>query len=258
MSEEAVKDPGVEPGKQVTNWDEEMAKYAQKAAASERPQLAAISLRGGFMKYNDVAIPGNKLQTIVIASVMERVFYEERFDPNKPASPSCFAFHDGTDGVEWMPNEKSALNKSPTGCAYCQYSQWGSDPHNPGSRGKGCKEKRKLVLMPNPKSKEMALLSVPVMSVRNWSNYVNGIAASFQRPPWGMLTEISVRPDPKSQFVVEFEPVEPLPQDMLASVFDKIELATQILTTPYDYHNPQENLGQPNNGPKKEAKPKKY
>lgn len=243
----------IDKGKQVVNWEEELGKAAVKAAEAERPKLASISLRGGIMSYEKVAIPGNKLICIIVASNMQRLFYRERFDPNRPASPICFAFHDGEDGVPWVPHEK-AFEKQSEICATCQYNEWSSDPHNPGSKAKGCKEVRKLALIPGADAKEMALLSVPVMSVKNWSNYVNGVAASAKRPPWGVLTEVSVRPDARSQFTVHFDLVDLLPTDKLAGVFAKIGLANEVLTTPYDYQNPQETMGSSQDGPPKKKK----
>jgi hypothetical protein len=246
-----MSDDTVEKGKQVVNWEEELAKDAKQQAERERPALAAISLRGGIMMYEKIQIPGNKLICIIVASMMQRLYYDKPFDPNKPASPICFAFHDGEDGVPWTPHEKAHEKQAET-CALCPMSEWGSDIK--GGRGKACKEVRKLALIPGAESKEMALLSVPVMSVKNWSNYVNGVAASAKRPPWGVLTEISVHPDARSQFVVKFDLVDLLPESKLAGIYSKIGLAREVLTTPYDYQNPQETMGSRQDGPEKKKK----
>src|SRR5271156_7126172 len=104
------------------NWEEELAKDAKRSAESERPALAAISLRGGIMMYEKVQIPGNKLNVIIVASMMQRLFYDKPFDPNKPASPICFAFHDGEDGVPWVPHEKVHEKQAET-CALCPMSE---------------------------------------------------------------------------------------------------------------------------------------
>jgi hypothetical protein len=238
-------------GKEVVSWDEEMAKYAQKVAASERPNLASISLKGGIMSYEKTPIPGNKLLTIVIASMMENRFYKDRYDPNKPASPVCFAFHDGSDAEPWIPHPASHEIQSADGCATCPRMQWGSDLN--GGRGKACKQVRKLALMPKIDSKEMALLSIPVMSVKNWSNYVNGLAATIKRPPWGVVTEISVHPDPRSQFVVKFDVVELVPEDKLPQIFSQIKMANNVLSAPYDYADPGETAAD-NSATSKKAK----
>jgi|SRR5271155_480624 hypothetical protein len=241
----------ISKGKEIVNWEKELGEAAVKAAQSERPALAAISLRGGIMMYEKVAIPGNKLQCIIVASMMQRLFYPNPFNPNKPESPSCFAFHDGEDGVPWLPHEKVHDRQADT-CALCPRSEWGSDLK--GGKGKACKEVRKLAVIPGTESKEMALISIPVMSVKNWSNYVNGVAASAKRPPWGVVTEISVHPDARSQFVVKFDLVDLLPESSLAGVFGKIGLAKEVLTTPYDYQNPQETMGSRQDGPEKKKK----
>jgi hypothetical protein len=243
MSDEATNLP--------TTWEGELAKHAVAAAQAERPMLGFISLKAGVMTYEGQAIPGNKLNCIVVGSIQERTFYEERYDPNNTATPVCFAFHLGIDNVPWIPDNHSP-KKQHAECVTCPRNAWGSDLN--GRKGKACKEKRKLVVIPQSgNSKEMAIISVPVTSVRNWSNYVNGVAASAKRPPWGVVTEISVAPHATKQIEVKFSPVEVLPDDKLQEVFDKIPMAMAVLSQPYEAQ--PEPAAEPEDAkPKKKAK----
>lgn len=218
-----------------TNWEQEMAAEAQAVAKTERPSVNKINFQSGVMTYMDNALPDNELDGIIVAHVNEHVFYKDKWKPNVVTPPACFAL--GLPGEEMIPHD---VVPEPIGqtCANCDYFQWGSDLE--GGRGKACKERRRLAVLPNVDSideiaeAEMATMSLPVMSVRNWANYVNKLSATVQRPPWGVLTKIKLVPDSKSQFRVTFDAVEPLASDFLPAVHARIEGATSALLTPYD------------------------
>lgn len=226
-------------------WDEELKKHAVAAAQTERPALASISIRGGVMTYESQRMPDNKLSAIVVAALKERRYYANRFDPNKPEAPDCFSFLDDGQEEELMEHHADSFKPQHDGpCIACPQNQWGSNPNSPSGRGKNCSLTRKLALMPQMGSgKEMALISIPVMSVKNWSNYVNEVAATVARPPWAVITEISVHPNPRSQFEVKFKLVGLVADDKLGMISDKLGLANEILTTPYDKQNPPETAG---------------
>lgn len=224
---------------EVTKWDEELAKFAQEAASVERPTVANISLRGGVMTYMDQKIPGNKLPCIIIASVMENRYFSKKFDPNKPDAPDCFAFSD--TGEDMVPHEL-VFDRQHETCTGCPQMEWGSAVNSPSGRGKACKETRKIAVLPSSVLKEpgkidqaeMAMISIPVMSVKNWSNYVNNLSTTLQRPSWAVVTEVSVEPDPKSQFKVLFKYLEPIGDDFLSALSRRRIGAHAALTVPYE------------------------
>lgn len=219
---------------EVVDWKSEMANQAKAAAALERPSITQISTKSGVMSYQGQPVPGNKLRAVVIASVFEHRYYTGRFDANNPTSPVCFAF--SVDGEEMAPHADSSDAQCQTACNDCPKFAWGSDPN--GGRGKACKAVRRLALVPmdalkaNAQKAEMAMLWIPVTSVKFWANYVNAVA-SHNRPPWGVVTEISLTPDAKTQFKMNFDCVELLPDDMLGAAHSRIEQAIAMLTTPY-------------------------
>ena len=52
---------------------------------------------------------------------------------------------------------------------------------------------------------EVRSIGVPVMSVRNWAKYVKDVLAEeLERPYFGVVTTLSVVPDAKSQFKLQF------------------------------------------------------
>lgn len=221
--------------KAVTNWEEELAKYAKAEGESERPQLSRISLRGGVMKYMDQVIKGS-LNVVVIANIVEHSYYKGRFDPNKPEAPDCFAFSE--TGEEMVPHEKS-FAKQNDHCDGCPQFEWGSDTNSPSGKGKACKEKRKLLLLPatsieDIKSAELAIMDLPVMSVKNWSVYVAGLTAGEGIPSFAAITEIWVDPDPTAQFKVRFKFAGRVSENYLGDIMAKIAASKSSLFVPYE------------------------
>lgn len=218
-------------------WEERLARDAQNVAQTEKPKLANISLRAGIMQYQGIAVPGNKLPCVILGSAFIHRWYKDAFDPNNPASPECFAL--SLTGENMVPHEDSKDQKSAT-CDECEYFKWGSD--RKGGRGKDCKAGRRFTILPaaaikegGAKKAEMAMLTLPVTSVRNWANYVNRIASEYHRPPYAMLTEISVVADAKTQFQVKFEAMGIVEdQQTLQELVERIELSEKILMTPFD------------------------
>jgi hypothetical protein len=224
-------------GTEVVSWQERLADEAKNVAAMERPSLTSISLRAGVMSINGTQVPGNKLPAVVIASAFENQYYDKPFDPNVKENPLCFSL--SLSGEEMVPHPDSKQIQSSTTCAECPMFAWGSDPK--GGKGKACKQKRRLALLPAAALKdgeinkaELAVMTLPVMSVKNWSNYVNRLSTEFARPPWAVLTEVSVHPDPRTQFQVKFDTAGLVNDTFLDAIHGRIEQAVGIIMTPYD------------------------
>jgi hypothetical protein len=239
-------------------WDEILAKHATAAAALETPTTQNISVRGGYMTLNGVAVPNSDLDCVIIASTFENQYYDpaKPFDPDNLQNPICFSM--SLTGEEMVPDPKSLYPQS-TDCTNCPQMAWKSDPIR--KKGKACKEKRKLALLPagqlktgGIKKAELALLAIPVTSVKNWSNYVNSLRDEHQRPPFAMLTTISSRPHPRYQLEVTFALKGFVEEQFLGEVMDRIGPAQTLMMTPYE--------GQPEDPTKSREenakKPKKY
>jgi hypothetical protein len=217
-------------------WEDQLAKEAQDAAAIERPETAAFSLRGGILAFGGQAIKDNKMNTIVLATAHERAYFDTDWDPKNIRSPVCFAL--STDGSDLAPHANS-LSKQADACEGCPMNEWGSDPK--GGRGKACKEVRRLACMSDTAlddldamlDAQVANLRVPVTSVRNWGGYVHKLA-SGNRPPWSVITEVHVVADAKSQFQVNFDLVEAITDgEELKEVAAQRKRATALVMVPY-------------------------
>jgi hypothetical protein len=218
---------------------ERLAAQAKAAAATERPAVGRISLKSGVMSYGGTAMPGNKTEAVVVASVYRNVFYAGRYDANNVVNPNCFA---SSDSDKDMAPHANVSEPEHATCDGCPKNEWGSDPN--GGRGKACKQTRRLVLIPGHaveggaaavNTAELAILDLPVTSVKNYSSYVNALAASAKVPPFAAVAEISVVPDAKTQFKVNFKPIRVLPtEELLAAVEGRTHSALALGLEPYE------------------------
>jgi hypothetical protein len=223
----ATKAPGKPVSTALVPWEEEMAKRAKKAAKHEVPYASfkKISTQGGILKVDDEAIADNSLDIVIIGALHENQWYSKPFDPRAPTVPDCYAFNDpdgdedtkpedtmvahaeaeNPQGVE-DPNEQGA-NGNP--CNDCWANRMGSADTG---RGKACKNIRRLAVITadaledaeSLANAEVRALNVPVMSTFGWAKYVNKLADDMGRDYAGVITTLSLVPDPKSQFKVEF------------------------------------------------------
>lgn len=203
----------------VVDWDKEFAVSTQEMLRNEKPAANFISFRAGVISYDGNSAPGNKINVVVIGSAFENNYYPHRFDPNKIRSPDCWAI--GLTEEDLAPSADKVTDLQYTSCEGCPQNEWGSDPN--GGKGKGCKNIRRLAVVPsyqldNPTLVAPLLAKLPVTSVANWRKYVEQIGNLIRRPFWAVETEISTAPDAKSQFKVNFAYVRSLVPEELTSI----------------------------------------
>lgn len=246
------------PGKAMVSWSEELAKRAALAAAVEENVGSGgtfISLRGGRMQYNGADVPGNKMNVVVLDHILEYTFYLDGFDPDNPQPPDAYALGRDENTLRWHENSIKELDGEPIAGALCKDSsinQWGSAEKG---KGKACKNQRRLALIPADdatsveavEESQPAFLRIPVTSVKNWAGYVRQLEKTLQRPPLGVVTEISIVPDPKTQFKLQFKLVEVIEdEEILGALIAKAD-ATEI-DFPYAPREEEEEDSKPRRG----------
>ncbi len=229
-----------------------LAEEAKDEAAQERPSVSKISLRGGMLSYQQQPVANNILPAVILVAANRNAYYDKPFDPNNLQNPVCFALGENSDDVimeahENVPPENVGPNSdeksraTPRACDGCKFNDWGSDPK--GGRGKACKETRRIVVLPGSamnsveeaKKAEMAILDIPVTSGKNYSNFVNALAASTKLPPWAVVTNITTERDPKTQFKVLFTPMSIVQsEEIYNALIARREEAVRLALTPYD------------------------
>lgn len=231
-------------GSAIVKWDEQLAKEAEVAAAQEANTGGGrfISIRGGVLTVAGAPVPGNAMAVVIADSVFENAAYEGDFDADNVKSPVCFAF--GRDEKTMTPHELSQDKKNED-CASCLLNRFGSAEKG---RGKACKNIRRLGLLSagtlnNGKFKlyepdywdkaEPMYFKLPVTSVQGYAAYVKQVAAALQRPPHGIVSKLSLQPDPKSQFKVVIEPLIKLPDNLMPAIMAKRESIKKDIEFPY-------------------------
>jgi hypothetical protein len=180
-------------------------------------------------------IKGNKLPVVVIHSIFENQLYAGPYNPNDQQPPICYAFGETDDDLK--PHPDSAKPQADA-CFSCPNNQWGSDPG--GGRGKACKNVRRLGLVSVDDLHQLdkapvAIAKMPVTSVKNWSTFASQIANVLKLPPIAVKCEISVEPDAKTQFQVNFALLDKIEDSaILTALLNKRRETTPLMYQPYD------------------------
>ena len=181
-----------------------MAEAAAKAVKDERAPSSFISFKSGILTIDDQPIPGNKIKCVVLASLYENDYFPRKFDPTTLVSPDCWALGHNEDDMKPTDEVTSKQNFE---CVSCPHNKWPEAKGQP----KACKNIRRIALVDakiltseDALSHKVWYARLPVTSVKNWSQYVVQIGNVVNRPSWGVITELSVVPDLKSQFKVNF------------------------------------------------------
>ena len=191
-----------------------MKAAAVKQAAGEKvfEGFKRVNIQSGFLMIDGEPVTGNALDVVVLASTPLNEYYSTAYNPAKPSVPDCYAYGDPTaeDPEEGMAPSDDVEDKQAETCAECPKNVMGSADTG---RGKACKNVRRLLLITEDgiesadslKEAEERSLGIPVTSVRNWAKYVKEVLGDeLQRPYYGVVTTISIKPDPKTQFKVNF------------------------------------------------------
>lgn len=238
-------------GTALATYEERWEQDAKRAAAAEPLQAGTwLSSKGGQLAIGEEVLPGAQAALIVLDSIAENTFYQGRYDPDNPLPPICFAF--GRDGEEMYPHIASMIKDQDyfmpqhivgdkiAGCDGCPMNEWGSADEG---RGKACQNRRRLAVIPagyyQPKRgsrdmdlhlftepdhfqrAEVAFFKLSVTSVKNWANYVHQLASSMRRPPHGVVTQLRIIPNAKTQYEAVFEPIELVPDELAEIIMQR-------------------------------------
>lgn len=225
------------PGTAVVNWRERMTAIQTQAAQMEQPKGGFLSFKGGRLSYNEELIPGDKLNVIVVDFVLENGIYKEKYNPNKPATPMCYAL--GRIEEEMAPHADSPEPQH-IGCVDCPNNEWGSDPE--GGRGKACKNSRRIAVIPADvlkggaeaiKKVQPVLCKLPVTSLKAFSTFINQIVKVLNTTPFAVVAELSVTPS-ANQFQVNWKILDKVEDEtLLSALYSKYEATQKMLWAPY-------------------------
>ena len=222
----------------VMTWKEKMAAVVAQAASSEAPKGGFLSFKGGNISYDDQLIPGNTMDVIVVDFLLENGIFRDKYNANKPASPMCYAI--GRDEESLKPHQ-DCEEPQHTDCETCPNNEWGSDPE--GGRGKACKNTRRIAMIPADCLKNgvegirkagTVMCKLPVMSVKNFSTFINQCTKAMELPPFGVVVRMNTKPHPTSLFQVNWTILNSIEnQEYMEALYNKHVAAEKMLFQPY-------------------------
>ena len=129
------------------------------------------------------------INLMIVDFLSRNDFYDGPYDANNIAAPACFAI--GTNPTAMVPSDNAPAKQSDA-CPACPMNQFGS-----AGNGKACKNQRILAVLPTDADADTPLmvLKVSPTALKAFDAYVRSVAAQFQLPPVGVITEVSFDPN---------------------------------------------------------------
>lgn len=233
----------VPKGQELANWQEEVGAEAKAAASTEKPSGGKkISTAQGKFSYGGAT--AKELDLIVLAYAFENAHYTGKYDADNPQPPSCFAIELAKDeeSEDRLAPHDNSYEKQCDSCVGCDFNKFGSDPD--GGKGKGCKNTRKLAVIPASALEEgitgteIATLSVSPTNIGAWKGFVSQLGKSLKKPPIAVITRVAI-----DGYQLSFSIPDDGEFEITAERWDalkkKREEAYEILLKPYDKFDPE-------------------
>lgn len=164
------------------------------------------------------------LSLVIVDFVSANFYYETAYDKKNTTPPACFAL--GLNPTELVPSNHSPARQADA-CASCPMNQFGSD-----GNGKACKNTRVLAVLPPGATPDTPLwtLKVSPTAIKAFDAYVKSVAATFEMPPVGVITEVSFDPN-QSYGSLRFGSPQPNP-DLEVGLARRKEAMARLMTEP--------------------------
>lgn len=210
----------------------------QRRAESISTGSKYISFKGGLITLDEVPVPGNKMELIVLSFLAENAWYEKSYNAAVKQKPACFALYKDDSMGEMVPHP-DVPHPISENCHDCPKFQWRSDPSGSG-KGKACKTRVRLAVMSGyvntveeVKAAEIRLCLLPVTSVKGFNKFLSSCFNLHQAPPFSLVSELSLVPDAATQFKVVVIPKVKVATPLMSAVYDKVLEAEKLVSYSY-------------------------
>jgi hypothetical protein len=214
------------------NYEEQLA--AEAAEISKRisaPSGDRIRYNGNVAFITPDGFEGKELEVVIVDFMSSNMFYEDQYDRDNPAPPTCFAI--GPEPSLLVPSQNSPSAQADT-CTSCPNNQFGSK-----GKGKACKNTRLLALMPataledSDEEAPLWIMSIPPTSLKAFDSYVQTLASRHKTVPIGVITKVYL--DSSNAFASpRFSVVRPLTGDEFPVFMERRNDAQTRLTAEPD------------------------
>jgi hypothetical protein len=144
-----------------------------------------VSIRGGRYKVGEEVIGnmGVEFEAIILHETPVNVYYKDRYDPDNPVNPDCW-------GLGGLRPDAAVEDKQNADCVTCKQNRFGTgtDADGKRTRGKACKNTRRLVLKV-PGVDLPVIMSLPPMAVKNLNQYLKQLTSN--EPPIPMFAVVT-------------------------------------------------------------------
>lgn len=167
------------------------------------------------------------LSVIIVDFVSYNAYYDKPWNPNQIVPPNCFSL--GLEPAGMVPSENSPEPQAES-CAACWANQWKSSATG---AGKACSNTKLLaIIAPDDPEAPIMLLKVTATALKSFDAYVTSVARSFQRPPYGVITEITFDPNLKYSSLRFGNPVACTPDQMALAWSRKEDAMARLMVEP--------------------------
>lgn len=180
-----------------------------------------------FALPDGVKVPG-PLRVVIVDFVTARYFYDRPFDKDQVSPPACFAVSVQPTG---MAPPKDVPVRQSDSCSTCPMNEFGSS-----GNGKACRESRDIAVIPEDAdaNTEIAILRASPTALKAFDSYVRSLAASMQKAPFQVVTEVSF--DKNLEYAsLRFGNPEPASDDLVATALALREGARSRLQAVPDF-----------------------
>jgi len=208
----------------------EMLQAAKAGVATFASGAARISFKAGRISIDGQPVADNKLQVIVIGTVLAKAYYDKPYEDGVPASPVCYAFH---------PNDPKALaphaaapQKQAATCVGCPLNVFNTAQIG---KGKACRDEvRVMVVTPSDDlgGAEARSLTITGNSIKSWNEYNQKLNMLGGLSPRVVITEISTEPF-KATFRQTFRHAGTVTPEQFAKLDTRLAAAMEALQQPY-------------------------
>lgn len=217
------------------DWEKDLEKEASEDSAREKSGTGGLgnrlSIRNRRFTFGGENL-GRTIKGVIVDFVYLRTFYGKKFDEDEPNIPRCFAL--STDGEDVEPHENVDKPINPQ-CEDCPKNEWGSGK----GRAKACQDRRRMGLiheddLDDVENATIAILEIPVTSLKNWSKFVKECKDKLQRPVYGVLCELGFDEDesyPVVTFTVDSKIKD---KETVDAIKELREPLREQLMTPYE------------------------
>ena len=140
-----------------------------------------ISIMGSRYKVGGdvIGVQGVEFEAIILKVIPVNIFYKSKYDPENPTNPDCWSLGGEVPDV-------AVAEKQNDSCVTCEWNRFGTGTDQEGkrSRGKACRNARRLVLKVQDVDMPV-IMSLPPTTIKTLNQYLKMLSSN--NPPIPMF-----------------------------------------------------------------------